>query len=892
MSRLSQLFVYIRKSEFVRSIFLRTVAVFLIVLILVVGVFYFSFGVEINRAVMSGCRRQLEDMEAAVSSRMEEVMSIAFSVSQDSTFLLEPVAGEKYSGYAMSGTLARCLVGNRFIEYLAYYRLSEPDMLYSSCGELSFHRFWDAYLHADNMTEADYLAAIVESTGERLLPPVSDGEGESYFTYVYPLPQFSAEPRAFVLALIPEQEFTGILSAQLTSRHGQVALLDAGGRLITQVSTLDRTVALQPPAGDGRYAEDLMREGGSRYLVQKQVSPVNGWTYLSTVRMGDILSRLASTQILVLVAVVLLMLVAVWSILTGVVSKYEPIRQLALTLTDSSSARQARIDEKSLLTSTIATLKSDSEQKQKLEAAYQEATEASRAKSAFLSNMSHDIRTPMNAIIGMTGLARKHVDDGAYVRDCLEKVDVASRYLLDIINNVLDMSRIESGKVELSQDVVDLPRLVAELATIIHTNLAEKGQRLVVETEDILNERFLGDPVRLTQVCMNILSNAVKFTPPGGTIRICIRQTAAARDRCGYQFTFSDTGIGMSPEFVEQVFDPFSRAQDAGPSRVEGTGLGMAIAKNLVELMGGDIRCESQLGKGTVFTVTLHPQPASEPEVLPAPLRDLPVLLICGDGHIRERQRRLLAGLGLAPTAYAAADEAEPDKVYRYVFLNAGEDDPAGADAAARLRTLPGTRDAGIILITTGGAQPDQAAARQADIRRTLTAPLFRSAVVRLLTGQASAPRQDAPNDTVDLRGRRILLVEDNLINLEIAKRLVAETKAQVTEARNGREAVDAFARSPEGHFDLILMDLQMPEMDGYAAAAAIRGLNRADAAAVPIYAMTANTFAEDVRQVREAGMNGHLGKPYTPSELYALLEQALRPQIRTGNRDRKGDDT
>ncbi len=690
---------------------------------------------------------------------MSEVISVAYNIGQDSTFLLEPVQGVKYSGYEMADRLSSYLVGNGFIKLLAYYRLSEPDSVYTSEGKLSFHGFWDIYVTNERYTEAEYRECVRDNMGVSLIPPSSADPARACFTYVCPLPQFSTNPRAFVIALIPLAEIEAILSSQLTGSYGKIALFDAGGNVIHEMSVMEEAYALSP-AGVSAYSEKAVRVGGDSYILQEQVSDVNGWSCVSLIRLGDLASGLAGTQVAAIVAVTVLMFVAIWFILVGIVDKYKPISQLALTLTDDAhhARRGGVIDERSLLTDTIATLKSDSDQKQKLEVAYQEATEASLAKSRFLSNMSHDLRTPMNAIIGMTALAQKHINDTAYVADCLQKADVASHYLLDIINNVLDMSRIESGKITLSEETVDLSALIRNAVTIAGTNVEKKRQTLTVSADGITHGKVVGDPVRLTQICMNILSNAVKFTPEGGSISMRITEAPSEKSGCAeYAFVFTDTGIGMSQAFVTRVFDSFSRAQESGVSGVEGTGLGMTIAKNLVERMGGTIVCESEQGVGTTFTVTL-------------PLR----------------------------IAQEAADGA-----------------PSGAQGA------------------------------------------------------------ENASERMDFTGKRVLLAEDNAMNREIAKRLISETNAEVTETVNGQAAVDAFTAHAEGYFDLVLMDLQMPVMDGYAATAAIRATARGDAS-VPIYAMTADTFDEDVRRVLAAGMNGHIGKPYSPEELYRVLRRTL----------------
>ena len=814
---------------------------------------------------------------------MSEVTSIAYNIGQDSAFLLEPVKGMTLSGYEMTETLSRYLVGNDFIEYLAYYRISEPNIIYTSRGMLTFERFWDSYLHGDNYDDSSFLNAIRQGKVSALLPITQNGQ-VTYFTYVCPLPQFSNNPQAFVIALIPIEVLEPVLASQLANKHGEISIYDAGGNLLHRVATLEDTIGLTPSAEKEAVGYYTSHER-SRYAVEQTYSPSNGWRYISAVRLGDVVMDMAGTQIVLLFAVVAIMIVAVWMILISIISKYEPISELALTLSDQDAQSKGLIDEKSLITDTIATLKIDSEQKQKFESAYQEAAEASKAKSAFLSNMSHDIRTPMNAIVGMIAIAKKHIDEPAYVEDCLGKAEVASQYLLDIINNVLDMSRIESGKITLSEQKVELSKLIKEIVTIMHHNMEEKQQHFFVRAYHVKNEIFTADSVRLTQIFMNILSNAVKFTPPGGKITMSVTQNPPYEEAFGsYTFRFTDTGIGMSEQFAARVFDSFSREHETDSSKVEGTGLGMAIAKNLVDLMGGEITCESLLGVGTTFTVNIkfktsdRQLTATQRECLDS-CKGKTALVIGGGEEIFSGQRELLTDLGF--NSFYADDlrdiPALPEGKTGAVLFNQIYGEPFDFEAAKGLFGGEKPPSAKYILINETFVQTGTQAAEKARIDAVLTEPLFISSLLEALSGAKSTEKaSDAKGGALSLEGKRILLVEDNAMNREIAKKLLGETGVNITEALNGEEAVRIFGESGEGYFDCILMDLQMPIMDGYEATGLIRSMSRRDADKVIILAMTANTFDEDVRRVRDSGMNGHLGKPYSPEELYSTLARLL----------------
>lgn len=506
--------------------------------------------------------------------------------------------------------------------------------------------------------------------------------------------------------------------------------------------------------------------------------------------------------------------------------------------------------------------------------------------------MSHDIRTPMNAIIGMTEIALKHLHEPEYARECLGKVQVASQYLLDIINNVLDMSRIESGRFTLAEEVVELPKLTNRIVAILSQNIDAKRQELSIEVEDIINERFIGDNIRLTQVFMNVLSNAVKFTPEGGVISLHMRQTPPSEDGyADYIFCFRDNGIGMPEDFVDQVFDTFTRAKKPTVIKTEGTGLGMAIAKNLVELMGGTIKCESILGSGTTFTIHLHMKIAKEGlekqmEEDTAAYDNHNVLIYGSEPRICANQTRLFQrfhvnadySTDLAEAVEMKKKAEEQNRAYQYIIINQSKQDKSGIIAITEL--CGGTRNEGIayVLVASNLALVDRSAAVNAGMGFFVQRPLFRSTVEHIL--DRNCEMQNAFGKPVgkipDLSGKRVMVVEDNHVNQEIARKLIGETNAIVEEANNGKEGVELFISHEEGYFNVILMDLQMPVMNGYEATMTIRLLERMDAKTIPIYALTASTFDEDVRQVQESGMNGHIGKPYVPEELFRALEMAV----------------
>ena len=468
------------------------------------------------------------------------------------------------------------------------------------------------------------------------------------------------------------------------------------------------------------------------------------------------------------------------------------------------------------------------EQNRKLEIALQHEGAANRAKREFLFNMSHDIRTPMNAIIGFTSLAATHIDNREQVLDYLKKISTSSQHLLSLINDVLDMSRIESGKVKLEERAVHLPDLVHDVRSIIQPNVSAKRLSLFIDTMDVENEDIITDPLRLNQVLLNILSNAVKFTPTGGMISLRIAQkNGAPTGRARYEFRIKDNGIGMSAEFQKHIFEEFSREESSTVSGIQGTGLGMSITKNIVDLMGGTIAIESEPGKGSEFIVNLcFPLSGQKAEI-----KQLPQL---------------------------------PD-------MN-------GIEIVRQIRKIIG-HNCPIIILTAYDWADIEEEARAAGVTAFCEKPLFLSELRRVLSEPFSAevsPRLPEPKASA-FQGKKLLLVEDNELNREIAMEFLTEAGFVVDPAEDGAIAVQKMEQAAPGQYDLILMDIQMPNMDGYEATRRIRALPDAKKAGIPIFAMTANAFEEDRQNALKAGMNGHIAKPLDVPRLLSILADALK---------------
>ena len=529
------------------------------------------------------------------------------------------------------------------------------------------------------------------------------------------------------------------------------------------------------------------------------------------------------------------------------------------------------------------------EQNRKLEIALRHEGAANRAKREFLFNMSHDIRTPMNAIIGFTSLAATHIDNREQVLDYLKKISTSSQHLLSLINDVLDMSRIESGKVKIEEKAVHLPDLVHDVRSIIQPNVAAKRLSLFIDTMDIEDEDIITDPLRLNQILLNILSNAIKFTPTGGMISIRIAQKNGAPKGCVcYEFRIKDNGIGMSEEFQKHIFEEFSREESSTVSGIQGTGLGMSITKNIVDLMGGTIALTSEPGKGSEFIVTLcftRSGQKAEPKQLPQ-LEGLRALVADDDTNTCLNVSTMLSKIGMRPEWTISGKEAvirtkyavEQGDEFSVYIIDWLIPDMNGIEIVRQIRKVIGNR-CPIIILTAYDWADIEDEARAAGVTAFCEKPLFLSELRRVLAEpfRAEPASEPAQPTAADLKGKKLLLVEDNELNREIALEILKEAGFVVDTAEDGAVAVRKIKQAAPGQYDLILMDIQMPNLDGYEATRQIRALPDAEKASIPIFAMTANAFEEDRQNALEAGMNGHIAKPLDVPHLLRVLADALK---------------
>ena len=513
------------------------------------------------------------------------------------------------------------------------------------------------------------------------------------------------------------------------------------------------------------------------------------------------------------------------------------------------------------------------------------AERANRAKTTFLNNMSHDIRTPMNAIIGFTALAGAHVDEPELVQDYLAKISTSGQHLLSLINDVLDMSRIESGRVKIEEKEVHLPYVMHDLRTIVNANIVSKNIEFFIDAVDVDNEDILCDKLRLNQVRLNLLSNAVKYTKNGGQIIVrIIQKPGFSNGYATYEFHVKDNGIGMSKEFQKHLFEAITREESATVSGIQGTGLGMAISKNIVDMMGGTISVESEEGKGTEYTVSIPFKVlgnSAKYEVVPQ-LQGVRVLVADDDSNTAISVSRMVQEIGMRSEWRFSGKEAvlrtkvaveQGDEFGAYV-IDWMMLDLNGIETVRRIRKLIGESKPIIILTAYDWADIEQEA-REAGVTAFCSKPLFMSELRDVLSQPYRVKKEETPAAPYRFEGKKALLVEDNLLNQEIAQAILQDAGFTVDTADDGDVAVERLQDSKQGEFDLVLMNIQMPKMDGYAATRQIRTLP-SDAANVPIVAMTANAFEEDKQKTIRAGMNAHIAKPIEARRLMETLSHIL----------------
>ena len=559
---------------------------------------------------------------------------------------------------------------------------------------------------------------------------------------------------------------------------------------------------------------------------------------------------------------------------------------------DTQKRREFAQQEK--LEETLREVKSYNEELSKAkyaaEQAYIAAEHANQAKTTFLNNMSHDIRTPMNAILGFTALASTHADQPDTVRDYLGKIMTSSKHLLSLINDVLDMSRIESGKVKIEEKECNLSTMIHDLRNMLQADIRDKRLDLFIDTLDVMDESIVCDRLRVNQVLLNVLSNAIKFTNPGGAISLRVIQKEHAPDGCAdFDFIVRDNGIGMSEEFSRHIFEPFVREDNATVNGIPGTGLGLAITKNLIDMMNGKISVKSEPGKGSEFTISFRFVKGSR-SIRREGIKNLEGFraLVADDStDACVSTSKMLKVIGMRPDWTTSGKEAvirarvayEEKDEYKVYIIDWLMPDMNGVEAVRRIRREIGN-DVPIIILTAYDWSDIEAEAREAGVTAFCAKPLFLSELYSVL--QNTSDKSDGENQIEEIpvpgefSGKRILLVDDVELNREIAQAILKEADMQVESANNGAEALHILKNAEPGYFDLVLMDIMMPVMDGYEATRKIRQLENTKIAEIPIIAMTANAFEEDKKAAFEAGMNAHLAKPFQIEGLYDIMRQFI----------------
>lgn len=531
----------------------------------------------------------------------------------------------------------------------------------------------------------------------------------------------------------------------------------------------------------------------------------------------------------------------------------------------------------------------DKEIQNSLIEAMQQAEAAGNARNDFLSAMSHDLRTPINGIVGMTAIAAARLGDTNRVRDCLGKISESTAHLLNLINEVLDMSQVENGKIKLAAEPFNLAELLQDVLSVNYPGIQQKNHTVRVHIHLMEHEEVIGDPARLTRIATNLISNAIKYTPSGGEITLTLQEKESMIQGYGcYEITVLDNGIGMSKEFQEKLFEPFEREEDVRISRIQGTGLGMSIVKRIVDLMMGNIQVESEKGKGTTFRVTVNLQLDKQETKLADQLAGLPVLVVDDDITACETATQILCNIGMngewcdnGAEAVRMVDERHRrGKDYLAVLLDWKMPDMDGVETARRIRAQVG-QQIPIIILTAYEWSEIEEEAREAGVDAFLSKPIYKAKLLQKMSEitEGNLEDFDVPHTSENLEipeGRLVLLAEDNELNKEIAVELLRMLGIQSDCVENGAAAVDKFSRSEPGTYDMILMDIQMPQMNGYEACRRIRSLDRPDGRTIPIVAMTADAFKKDVQAAHEAGMDEHLAKPISIERLKQVLARFL----------------
>ena len=602
-------------------------------------------------------------------------------------------------------------------------------------------------------------------------------------------------------------------------------------------------------------------------------------------------SKFIRENILSVLAFVCVILAAILTLLLRSLRSERKTREALGKIAELNEEQKKQLDEIALLNTTL------SDNQQKLKEALEASEQASRAKTSFLSNMSHEIRTPMNAIIGLDNIALRDQNLTPHTREQLEKIGASAKHLLGIINDILDMSRIESGRMALKEEEFSFRDFLDQINVMINGQCVDKGLRFECNIIGHTEDYYIGDDMKLKQVLINILGNAVKFTPAPGSVTFSVEQIKRFEHHCMCRFIIRDTGVGMSKEFIPKIFDAFSQENDGSGNKYGSTGLGMAITKSIVSMMNGEIAVDSEKGAGTTFTVTVtlkmsgRSAQKDHAELIPKGMR---ALVVDDDPVAREHEQLVAGSVGIQTDTVKSGEEAlkmirekrDAGQPYQLVLTDCVMPGMDGIEFTRRLRAFDG-RETAVILLTGYSWEDKLNEALKAGVDSISSKPLFKDSLIHsiqniLLQRDKAAEGSSGQEQSGEeqrahiLAGRRVLVVEDMELNAEILMDLLEMEEMEAEHAENGQIAVQMFSGHPAGYYDAILMDVRMPVMNGLEATRAIRGLERADAREIPIIAMTANAFDEDVQHSLQAGMDAHLSKPVEPERLCETLERMI----------------
>ena len=836
---------------------------------------FFLLGTSLNR--MS--EHTIEQIGATYMSGMNEQVSLHFETIIDLRLTMAESIAHIAQGEGSSGYGSR-----EEIEYGAKARHFFCAALYSPDGEIEM-MFGDP-------VELNHPDPFLESlkNGERKAASAVDSSGNGVILFGVPCEYPMSDGRvslAMVVGLSSKymgevlflESDSSLMYSFVIRKDGSYVIRDQGGKNESYFDRLYKIFDGQSEEANfyieqltaamdaGEEYSVILESGESRRHLYCTDLPYCEW-YLVTVLPFDgldhTISDMSSHWLMIVYAssiAVIAMLLCIFFQYLGVFRKQ--VSELERVNTEMDAARKAA------------------------EKARKEAEHANAAKQEFLSSMSHDIRTPMNAIIGMTSLAAANTHNPNQVKEYLRKIALSSKHLLGLINDVLDISKIESGKMTLNAEPMSLRESMDSIVNIIQPQVKAKNQRFHAAAYEILSETVCCDSVRLNQVLINLLGNAVKFTPENGDVQVSLYQEALAEDDSCVRthFLVSDTGIGMSKEYQKQIFESFSREDNTRVQKTEGSGLGMAITKCIVDAMGGSISVRSEQGRGSEFHVVLDLAKAAVPETDTA-LPGWNILVADDDKRLCENVVRSLQSIGIRSEWCLSAEQAmelmaehrRRNDGYQMVLLGGKLLDMSGMEAARQIRLRCG--EDSLLLLSASDWSEMEAEARDAGISGFISRPLFRSTLIDALKafggadGEKTAEVQTAADRM--LRGKRILLAEDNELNWEVARELLSGLELELHWVENGQICVTKFEESPVGYYDAILMDVRMPVMDGYEATRAIRGLERGDAD-LPIIAMTADAFSEDIQKCLECGMNDHLAKPIDIQAVACKLKKYLK---------------